>query len=139
MRAGEQISIKIQDIDFENNILHIRRAMTLDENNKKIEGNTKNKYSRRRIKLLPVMVEALEAQKEVYDRYKGEYFFCNTTGSQVHLSNLRRDVWIKTLQRAGLPYREIKQTRHTFATVALSCNESPLWIAKVKKILDNFC
>ena len=27
--------------------------------------------------------------------------------------------------------RGIKQTRHTFATVALSCGENPLWIAKV--------
>jgi integrase len=25
----------------------------------------------------------------------------------------------------------MKQTRHSFATVALSCGESPLWIAKV--------
>ena len=27
--------------------------------------------------------------------------------------------------------REMKQTRHSFATVALSCGENPLWIAKV--------
>lgn len=25
----------------------------------------------------------------------------------------------------------MKQTRHSFATVALSCGENPLWIAKV--------
>ena len=25
----------------------------------------------------------------------------------------------------------MKQTRHTFATIALSCGENPLWIAKV--------
>ena len=30
-----------------------------------------------------------------------------------------------------LKIREMKQTRHTFATVALSCGENPLWIAKV--------
>ncbi|MDL1976889.1 MAG: hypothetical protein LWX52_02115 [Deltaproteobacteria bacterium] len=35
------------------------------------------------------------------------------------------------MKRAGLTYREMKQTRHSFATVALSCGESPLWIAKV--------
>ncbi len=35
------------------------------------------------------------------------------------------------MKKAGLKYREIKQTRHSFATNALSCGESPLWIAKV--------
>jgi integrase len=28
-------------------------------------------------------------------------------------------------------YREMKQTRHSFATNALNCGENPLWIAKV--------
>jgi integrase len=40
-------------------------------------------------------------------------------------------VWIPTLKKAGLTYREMKQTRHSFATNALSCGENPLWIAKV--------
>lgn len=34
-------------------------------------------------------------------------------------------------KRAGIEYRSIKQTRHSFVTVALSCGENPLWIAKV--------
>jgi integrase len=44
---------------------------------------------------------------------------------------LRRRVWIPTLAKAGVPYREMKQTRHSFATNALSCLENPLWIARV--------
>ena len=39
--------------------------------------------------------------------------------------------WIPTLAKAGVPYREMKQTRHSFATNALSCLENPLWIARV--------
>ena len=35
------------------------------------------------------------------------------------------------MKRAGLVYREMKQTRHTFTTLALSCGENPLWIARV--------
>ena len=35
------------------------------------------------------------------------------------------------LEKAELVYREMKQTRHSFATHALSCGENPLWIAKV--------
>ena len=130
-RPGEQIAIKPEDIDWAKKILNIRRAMTLDENGKKIEGRTKNKFSRRTIQLLPVMLEALEEQKKIYERFKGEYFFCTVTGKQVQPSNLRCRVWIPALKRAGLKYRAMKQTRHSFVTVALSCGENPLWIANV--------
>jgi integrase len=49
----------------------------------------------------------------------------------VHPPNLRRRVWIPSLNKAKLHIREVKQTRHSFATIALTCGESPLWIAKV--------
>jgi len=131
LRAGEQVALKPGDIDWGKGVLHVRRAMTLDENGKKIEGSTKNRYSRRTIKLIPVMLEALRSQKTICERYKGEYFFCTTTGGQVNLSNLRNRVWIPVMEKAGLEYREMKQTRHSFATVALSSMENPLWIAQV--------
>lgn len=131
LRQGEQHGLKPEDIDWENNLLHIRRAITLDIDGKIIEGRTKNKYSRRTMKLTPVMYGVLQEQKKIYDRFKGEYFFCNTCGRMVKPQNLRRNVWRPALKKAGLKVREMKQTRHTFATVALSCGENPLWIAKV--------
>ncbi len=33
--------------------------------------------------------------------------------------------------KAKLKYRNMRQTRHSFATNALSCGENPLWISKV--------
>jgi integrase len=131
LRQGEQIAIKPKDIDWSKRLFHIRRALTRDETGKPIEGPTKNRYSRRTIKLIPVMYEALEAQKKIYDGFKAEYFFCSPLGTRVNRSNLRNRVWIPALKSAGLEIRDLKQTRHSFATVALSCGESPLWIAKV--------
>jgi integrase len=49
----------------------------------------------------------------------------------VNPSNLRRDAWFPALKAADLKIREMKQTRHSFATVAMSCGESPLWISNV--------
>jgi integrase len=76
------------------------------------------------------MLSALESQKKIYDQFKGKYFFCNTTGGLVNPSNLRRNVWWPALKEAGLKIRDMKQTRHSFATIALSCGENPLWIAR---------
>ncbi len=131
LRQGEQIGLKPGDINWSEKTLRISRALTRDENGKVIMGKTKNKYSRRTIKLIPVMLSSLNAQKKIYDQFNCEYFFCSTSGKRVDRSHLRQRVWSPALKKAGLKYREIKQTRHSFATNALSCGESPLWIARV--------
>jgi integrase len=131
LRPGEQIGINESDIDWDKRLIKIRRSITTDKNGHRVEGPTKNKYSRRTIKLTDLMFNALQKQKENADRFKCKYFFCTALGKPINLSNLRRDIWLPALKRAKLQIREIKQTRHTFATIALSCGESPLWIASV--------
>jgi integrase len=131
LRPGEQIALKAHDIDWQNGILNVQRAITLNVDGKRIEGETKNRYSRRKIKLTEVMLEALKQQKAIYDRLQGEYFFCTQKGDRVDLNNLRKTVWTPSLKKTNVRMREMKQTRHSFATNALSFGENPLWIAKV--------
>ncbi|MDY6989624.1 MAG: DUF3596 domain-containing protein [Thermodesulfobacteriota bacterium] len=131
LRQGELIALKPEDVDWSRELLHIRRAMTFDENGKRIEGGTKNRYSRRTIKLIPAMLEGLTAQKRIHDQLQCTYFFCAPDGNSINTSYLRQRVWIPALKRAGVKVRAMKQTRHTFATLALSCGENPLWIARV--------
>ncbi len=131
LRQGEQIALKAEDIDWSEGILNIKRAATRNENGKFMIGKTKNKYSRRTIKLLPVMFDALKKQKLIYDRFKSEYFFCSPKGKMVEISNLRKNIWDQALRKSKLTYRVMGQTRHSFATNSLSCGENPLWIAAV--------
>jgi len=131
LRQGEQVALKISDIDWSKGILHIKRAITRDEEGKLIVGKTKNKYSRRTIKLIPIMQKTLAEQKKIHDQMKSDFFFCSQEGYMIDPSHLRGRVWKPALGKAGIEYREMKQTRHSFATNALSCGENPLWIAKV--------
>jgi len=102
LRQGEQIALKPGDIDWSKGLLHVRRAMTLDENGNKVEGMTKNRYSRRTIRLIPVILEALREQEKIYREFNGEYFFCSSNGQQVNSSNLRQRVWIPALEKLAL-------------------------------------
>ena len=132
LRPGEQIGLKPEDIDWDNGLLHVRRAITLDVEGQRTEGKTKNRFSRRTIKLTQTMLAPLLAQKAIHERLGSAYFFCTPGGHPVHLSNLRRKVWIPTIEDVvGIPLRALKQTRHSFATNALSHGVNPLWIAKV--------
>jgi integrase len=131
LRQGEQIALKPDDIDWSRNLLRVRRALTRDDNGKVMMGETKNRYSRRIIKLTESMLKPLIEQNKIRGQFDCQYFFCSPTGDRVHASNLRRRIWKSALKEAGVAYREMKQTRHSFATNALSCGENPLWIAKV--------
>ena len=130
-RQGEQIALRPADINWQAGTVSIRRAVTLNEEGKRVEGPTKNKYSRRTIKLNPVMLAPLETQKKIHEKTGGEYFFCTERGTPIDLSDLRRDVWIPALRAAHIDYRAMRQTRHSFATNALLYGENALWIATV--------
>ena len=103
LRPGEQIGMKPEDIDWGKGLLHIRRAITLDANGKRFEGNAKNKFSRRTIKLTPAMLESLKVQKAIHDQFGSEYFFCTQNGCAIHLTNLRKNVWIPALEKHPCP------------------------------------
>jgi len=131
LRSGEQVSLRVSDLDLKKKQLSIQRATTLNEAGKVVEGSTKNKYSRRIIHLLPMMIDILEQQIVISKNLQSEYLFCSPEGCKVHRDNLRGRVWDPALNKAGVSYRQMRQTRHSFATTALSLGENPLWIAKV--------
>jgi integrase len=131
LRPGELICLMPHDIDWELETVTVRRALTLDKEGHPVIGRTKNKYSRRTIRLTKAMKDALLAQQKIYDKLGGKYCFCSPTGCRIDLSNFRNQVWEKTLEQAKIGYRPIKQARHTFATLAISRGEDLSWIAKV--------
>lgn len=131
IRQGEQFALKPNDINWSKGIIAIRRAMTLDEEGKRVEGSTKNKYSRRQVPLLPAMKSVLLEQQSVCEKLNSEYLFCTTAGNQLNHANLSNRVWRPALEKAEIPFRPMIQTRHSFATTALSLGENPLWIAHV--------
>ena len=128
---GEQIGLKPKYIKWQKNKVQIEYAMTLDSNGKPVLGPCKNSYRRRKIILTPTMLSALEEQKLIYEKFNGEFFFCNESGKRIDPSNLRGGIWIPIFKKIGIEYREMRQTRHSFATYHLSQGKNPLHIAKV--------
>jgi integrase len=63
-------------------------------------------------------------------RLKSEWVFCNAIGGPLDRDNLTNRVWYPAVKRAGLRERKPYQTRHSFATLALSAGEAVGWVAK---------
>jgi integrase len=81
--------------------------------------------------LLPAAMDALHAQEPLTGRYGDAHvFLCPLTGEPWTDDQQVRHQWRRILARAGVPYRNPYQTRHSFASNLLSQGAPPLWVAQ---------
>lgn len=81
------------------------------------------------------MAKILAAQKQMAAALESEYVFVNTQGRPV-LQDKLREMWARIMERSGLRYRRMYETRHTFASWALAAGESPEWVARTLGHVD---
>jgi len=123
MRTSEIDGLKWRYVDFRLGVISVRETYVQGK-----MDTTKTLGSARDIHMSSIVVEALNAQKEVTGA--GEYVFCNAEGNPLDKGNIRDRVWKPTLRKMGLPYRRPYETRHTAATLWLAAGEAPEWIAR---------
>lgn len=125
LRPSEQIGLQWDDIDGSRHLISVRRGV-----GRFGEGDTKTEGSVREIQMLPPVRQALKAQRAATDG-QSVWVFPNDRGGALNITNLRERAWRPALRRAGLRERTMYQTRHTFATLALSSGEALDWVAKM--------
>ena len=123
LRISELIGLQWEDVDWEGNKLYVRRAIVDDH-----EKGTKTAAGTRKIELLRPALEALEKQK-AYTLLKHNYVFhFDHTGRRWKDSKQIHRVWVRTLNRTKVEYRNTYQCRHTYASMMLSSGEPLMWV-----------
>jgi integrase len=145
-RLGEAIALQPGDLDFHGRFIQIRRNFT----NGRLT-TPKNGKSRRvdmSTRLADVLKQHLvdqELEALGKDRSKPEWLFCNDTGNMVDADNVRKRVFYKLLEKAGLRRIRIHDLRHTFATRLLMNSESPAYVkeqmghSSIQATVDLYC
>lgn len=136
MRVGEISGLKWSDIDFENNLIKVRRTVSriiaddsYESKTKVIEGPPKSKYSYREIPLAKNLKDYL---KKYYSRANSDYVISTVQGiTEPRIITYR---FKRILNKAGLPDTNFHVLRHTFAT---RCIEKGIDIASLSKILGH--
>ncbi len=96
-----------------------------------IEKTTKTKSGNRTIKLLSGAREALASQTG-YTKNVSEYIFHDPRKNQPWKNDqaIRKIFWYPALAKAGVSKRSAYETRHTFASIALSAGENFMWVCQ---------
>lgn len=129
LRTSEQVALKWEAIDEEFIHIELSRVRNIEKTDLKTEE------SRRRIKIRPSMKEMLDIQKAQTAHFTSDYVFLNTKGRPCLQDSLRWH-WVKAMKKSGLPFRRMYETRHTFASWALSKGETPEWVARTLGHVD---
>ncbi|MCU7837939.1 MAG: site-specific integrase [Candidatus Thiodiazotropha sp. (ex Troendleina suluensis)] len=128
MRISELCGLDWGDVDWRGKRIFVQRVIT--QHSEEPES-PKTAAGERYVKLLPVALEALKAQK-AHTYLAGEEIFRNPrtdkrwTGDMV----IRERMWKRILLRAGVRYRYPYQMRHTYASMMLQAGESVMWVAQ---------
>ena len=123
LRPSEQVALKWGAID--DGFIHIELSRVRNQE----KSDLKTSESNRRIEIRPSLRKILEEQRIQTADYQSPYIFINTENRPI-LQDKLRELWMRAMKRSLLPYRRMYETRHTFASWALTAGESPEWVAR---------
>ncbi|HET8908271.1 MAG TPA: tyrosine-type recombinase/integrase [Ktedonobacterales bacterium] len=142
MREGELLGLSWSDVDLEHGALQV--SLSLQESDgpvRRVLGEPKTSYSRRRISLSKAAIWALCRHRERQEmaRLRGrevadpkyDLVFPNLLGRPLHPSHLLRRQFRPLLQRAGLPPIRFHDLRHTAATLLLGRGINPKIVSEM--------
>lgn len=128
LRTSELIAVEWGDVDWLRGEIRISRGLTRAAKEAELP---KTAAGIRSVKLLPMALEALTAQK-VHTYIEGGVIFHDPRYAKPFDGDqaIRKSFWIPTLRKAKVRYRNPYQTRHTYASMMLTAGEHPMWVAK---------
>ncbi len=133
MRQGELRGLLWKDLDFPNEVIHVRRAM--DKYQK--FGPPKTRAGVRDIPMGPTVLRMLKEWRLASRNNELGLVFCNGKGLPIHACHLHRAVWCRLMKKvdlvgdAGRPRYHFHALRHVAASLLIEQGEQPKVIQEI--------
>lgn len=112
-RRGEVLGLRWEDIDLENNVLHIARNVVHAQTNQPTVTTPKTKKGKRDIPIDPILLKLLEPLG------KSGYILCMSDGSPITLRRYNT-IFGHIRERYSLEHKTLHVLRHSYLTYAAS-------------------
>jgi integrase len=117
LRQGELLGLHWRDVDFDNELIHIRTAL----NRKRRDVAPKTQRAVRDVILMPALAQALRQHKtETRFNQPDDYVFTTRTGTPHHAPHIGLRALKPALEKAGLQPVRWHDLRHTFASLLIA-------------------
>ncbi|GHV58564.1 site-specific integrase [Campylobacterota bacterium] len=127
LRTGELMGLRWEDVNWQERYVCVRRGMRDG-----ILSEPKTAGSIREVELSPSVITALRMQwQETGLKQSGFVFLTEADTPHRASNNIIVRQWKPLLKRVGLDYRELYQTRHTFASLMIAGGTDVVTVAKL--------
>ncbi len=134
MRIGEVVALQPGDLDFNGNFIEVRRSCVRGRISTPKSGKV------RRVDMseqLAIVLKGYLTERKKDALQKGweeppEWLFYNEEGGLIDINNLRKRLFYKCLEKAGLRRIRVHDLRHSYATLRIAAGHN---IADVSKQL----
>jgi integrase len=117
LRQGELLGLRWRDIDFDHEVIHVRRA--LDRQQRDVPPKTP--HALRDVVLIPALAESLRRHQEA-SGFNGpdDFVFATRIGTPLHWTNLATRALKPALKKAELQPLRWHDLRHCFASLLIA-------------------
>lgn len=131
LRMGEVNALREQDIDFNKNVIHVCRSITVDSNYRPIVGQgTKTKAGDRYVPIPKVAVDVLKNAIESAEPNEFGLIFCNCKTKGPISTSAANDSFRRICEKNNIPNYGQHSLRHTFATRSIEAGVNADVLAK---------
>ena len=128
LRIGECLGLSWDCVDFKNRTLTVKKQIV----NGQIKNILKTSKSKRIIPIIEALIPFLENQKKLTGKENSFLFLTKKTNKHYHSAGkIREQIWVKTLKKANVEYRNLHQTRGTFISTLISNGEDINYVSKI--------
>ena len=132
LRIGESLALKNEDFNFDEDMLHIKRTLKVDNDKQIYVGNTTKSPAGVRDVLIPDKInKSIKEQLDNFKENKYDLLFINEKGRIVNPKNansILKRIVLHTLKTDDISTHSL---RHTFGTRCIEAGMSPVAVQKL--------